>query len=168
MRIQLCNCHLFLPSISTLSERSPSRPEISWIKLSYKSRNTRRLRWDRFCSLVMALCWRLRSLNLSSPSSIGHTVRCLLSKLSRSGLRALSSGARYTTGIPGELGDSANITLSLAGGAESEVDSEEERFFVRDRRVLAEGAGEYRSSSLSRMESLPPQCKDWDNSSQES
>ena len=61
----------------------------------------------------MELCCTFNSLNLSSPSRIGQTVRCLRSRFNLSGFNALSSGVLYTTGTPGATGDSAKITRSF-------------------------------------------------------
>lgn len=70
--------NLFFPNINTLRDNKASRPEISLTRLSYISRNTSRRRPLKCCICVMVLCCRLSIRNLSSPSSMGHTVNFLL------------------------------------------------------------------------------------------
>ena len=124
------------------------------MRLSYRSRNTSLLRLERCCSRVMALCCILSRRNRSSPSKMGHIVRCLRSRFSLSGFAALSSGGRYTTGTPGAIGDSAKITRSLVV-IMSELDcSSGGRLFERDSLHFIMAAG----GSLS---SFPPQWRDW-------
>lgn len=65
--------HLFFPSMSKRREVRVEIPEISVIRLSYRSRKTRRRRWDRLSMWEIRLCWKLSSRSFSSPSNMGHS-----------------------------------------------------------------------------------------------
>ena len=69
-------------------------------------------RLTRFSIFDTWLCYKFKSLSLSSPSNSGICVNSLLSKFNLSGLAFLSDGFLYTTRTPGICGNSAKIILS--------------------------------------------------------